>query len=307
MEVGMAKSRYDEIHDKYHTILSTKQGTRYEILTAFLLKKLEQDEVVIHDLELSGDSGVKHQIDVTVRSKEGNLRRILIECKDFDVSGDKVGLDIIRNFSAVVDDIHPDESIILTCNGFTRDAQKFAKHKGIKLAVLREFKESDWEGRIKSIHLTFHIIGTSTPQVTFAVTNEEDRKKITDDIQSIKGGSAGLWRGQPVCLNLPGERVQVNDFIERKMKEVSWDSPRHVDMKVPLVDATIEVENRGGVPIAGLLIQFDIMRDTKFMKVTSDKVAELITEGFDENDLIVFDQDLKRFMVDANTGEIVER
>jgi hypothetical protein len=47
-----------------------------------------------------GTSDVSHKIDLHV-TVEGQSRRVLIECKDFDISGDKVGLPIVRNFWAV--------------------------------------------------------------------------------------------------------------------------------------------------------------------------------------------------------------
>jgi restriction endonuclease Mrr len=75
---------------------------------------------------------------------------VLIECKDFDISGDKIGLDIIRNFRSVLEDTKADEGVVVTCNGFTTDAQKYAA-KGVKLLVLRAFERADMVGRIKTV------------------------------------------------------------------------------------------------------------------------------------------------------------
>jgi hypothetical protein len=60
----MSRSRYDELHDKYDAILTTKSGTRYEHLAAMVFKALEESTAVIHDLSLLGESDVSHQIDV---------------------------------------------------------------------------------------------------------------------------------------------------------------------------------------------------------------------------------------------------
>jgi hypothetical protein len=107
------RSCYDELHDRYNTILTTKGGTRYEILAAFVFKALEAQNTVIHDLSLVGESEVAHQIDVLFERK----RRVLIECEDFDISGEKIGLDIIRNFRSVLEDTTADEGMVVTCNG----------------------------------------------------------------------------------------------------------------------------------------------------------------------------------------------
>jgi hypothetical protein len=37
-EATMARSRYDDLNDKYHALLSTKAGTRYERLAAIVFK-----------------------------------------------------------------------------------------------------------------------------------------------------------------------------------------------------------------------------------------------------------------------------
>lgn len=101
---------------------------------------LERDAVVIHDVEVVGTiTGVPHQIDVQIE-KDGLLRRILIECKDYDVRGEPVGLGVVRDFFGVVSDVRPDESWIVTCNDFTAPARKYAKGMGIKLATLRFFE-----------------------------------------------------------------------------------------------------------------------------------------------------------------------
>ena len=92
------KSSYDKLHDLHYEILTSKSGTRYERLTAFVFKALDKDNVVIHDLKLIGkDTEVKHQIDVIIE-KNKKKRRVLVECKDFDISSNKVGLGIVRNF-----------------------------------------------------------------------------------------------------------------------------------------------------------------------------------------------------------------
>ena len=115
----------------------------------------EERQTVVHDIKLVGSSDVAHQIDVTVEGS-GERKSLLIECKDFDVSGDKVGLSIVRDFWAVVDDTGPDEAWILTCNGFTSEALKFAKAKGIKCVVMRLYTDEDDRGRIKRIFLNMH-------------------------------------------------------------------------------------------------------------------------------------------------------
>jgi hypothetical protein len=53
------------LHDRYHKLLSSKAGTRYERLAAMVFKILEDHNVIIHDLKLVGDSTVAHQLSET--------------------------------------------------------------------------------------------------------------------------------------------------------------------------------------------------------------------------------------------------
>ena len=176
------RSRYDELHDQYTAIQTTKRGTRYERLAAVVFAALDKTSVVIHDLKVVGaDTGVSHQIDVHIESN-GRARHILIECKDFDVSGNPVGLGIVRDFWGVVDDVHPHESWIITCNDFTSDARRYAKGKGIKLATLRAFADADWEDRVQTIIVTmdFVYVATDRPDVRIRLSDEDDVRFAED-------------------------------------------------------------------------------------------------------------------------------
>lgn len=297
-------STYDRLYDQYWTTSSPKAGTRYERLVAFVLKALDLRREVLHDIKLIGDSTVKHQIDVTVA--DGNAKkRILVECKDFDISADKVGLGIIRDFSAVVDDTRPDEAIVITCVGFTADAQKFAKHKGIKLAVLREFKTEDWSGRIKTIHVTMRIMHITEPRVTLGLSEQAHIDKLQTDMVAEGMSSFGLQKGQPIYLNFDGERIQINEFLEKKLNEYSREQPGPVVLKVPLSGGTIEVKSRGSIPIQGIILEFEVLHADEHFEVTSNKIARLLLEGFEGKDLIVYEEDLKRLSIDESTGEII--
>ena len=209
----MSPSAYDNLHDKYFNIITNKSGTKYERLTAFVFKKLYELDTVIHDIKLIGETEVKHQIDVKIETSDGE-KRILVECKDFDISGDKVGLGIARNFWGVVDDINPDEAIIVTCNGFTRGAKKYAKGKGIKLALLREFLEDDWNNRIRSVGLEMNIYYPSEPEVRILIDNEETKKEFEKQYKqaNIQGGIVN--KNNNVYLNIDKKRIKLIDFIQ---------------------------------------------------------------------------------------------
>lgn len=152
-----------DIYNQYVADEKLKEGTKYERLAAIVYKSLNNMNVVLHDLRLSGTGKLaKHQIDITVENREFK-KRMLIECKDYDK---KIGIGVIRDFHGAVFQIKPDEAMVVTKVGFTKGAIKFAEDEDIKLIILREFNEDDWEGRMRTLHLQLNMTILDTPKIT---------------------------------------------------------------------------------------------------------------------------------------------
>ncbi|WP_143763378.1 restriction endonuclease [Methanothrix harundinacea] len=203
------------MHDKYNPIETTKAGTRYERLAAMVFRHIEKYGVVLHNRRLIRDTGVKHQIDVTINNND-NKRRVLVECKDFNLSGEKIGLPIIRDFWAVVDDIKPDDAIVLTCTGFTRDAILFAKMKGIRLAILRRFDEEDKENRIESINVNLHtILLHKSCSLKYYFPSQEDINNFKFQLMNAKIPVDNYcYSNAPIFLQINNETIQLGNFID---------------------------------------------------------------------------------------------
>ena len=298
------RSRYDELHDRYSKISSTKSGTRYERLAAFVFKALEQSGTVIHDFQLRGESGAAHQIDVTIE-RSGKRQRTLVECKDFDISGDKVGLGVIRDFYGVKADIKPDEAYIVTCNGFTKDAELYAKSKQIGLVILREFRESDWEGRLRQIDIHLKMVVPSQPRIHIEFKQDDDRQKIANDSQTVGISLNGLGRDQPVFFNTPEGRFQANDFVKRNMKFSGSTPPGAVEHDVDVSNITFEVDNLGSVELKCLKISYEIVHTEEIIEIGANKIAILLWQGIGSDNKVIWDDDLRRFKVDEATREVL--
>jgi hypothetical protein len=183
----MSRSRYDELHDRFEPILTGKSGTRYERLAAMVWKALHEQNIVVHDVRLMGDSQVSHQIDVKM-DLNGARHRTVMECKDFDVGGAKVRLGVVRDFRSVLEDTAADEGIVVTCTGFTRNARKYAKAKSIKLMVLRLFEGADMDGRIQTVRLSVRMRGATD----LTVEGRYGRRRCCDFSEAVDSG--GLWK-----------------------------------------------------------------------------------------------------------------
>jgi hypothetical protein len=301
-DISMERSYYDELHDKYEKINTTKKGTRYERLAALVFKKLDESGTVIHDLKLLGESGTESQIDVVIDSEEGR-KRTIIECKDLDASEKDVGIDIVRCFWAVVDDLKPDKGIILTCNGFTKNARVYAKHKGIKLAILRRFLEA---GLISGFNITIKILEWANPQPLMFFHNRANFDKWNNDLNVAGIKFQDIFKGnKPIYFHTSEGRYQINEYLDKLLNAYPRDKEGHVEYDVPVEGLAIEIEERGRIPIAKLTLKFDIVHSELFYQSVSDKIVELVLQFPDEEDLLIFDDDLKKFAIDLSTGEVI--
>lgn len=300
-----SRSRYDDLHDRLAPIETKKAGTRYERLVAFVQKSLDETAGVSHDLRLIGeDTQVKHQIDVTI-TKDNQRRRVLIECKDFDISGDPVGLGILRDFFGVVDDVKPDEAIVITCNGFTEDARRYAKGKNIKLAVLRAYKPEDDEGTIKSVEVTaeFSIPHDYNAFIEFA--SEAGRAAF---------GAAGTAdRSTEIYLMRPGrERTQLVVALDELFYDPELANDEVMDdgtrRKVfSLIACSVQCGSGTPIAISRVFIGYRLATETRTFVVHAPIVALILTPVGGDTDLLIFEETLKRYRIDAETGKVEPR
>lgn len=298
------RSRYDELHDYYYKLLSTKSGTRYERLAAVVFKYLEQSDTVIHDLKLLGDSGVSHQIDVVIE-RSGQRQRIVVECKDFDISGDKVGLGIVRDFYGAIADVKPDEAYVVTCNGFTSEAERYAKSMRIGLVVLREFCEADWAGRVRQINMHIVAIISSQPRIKIEFKQDNAWQKIDTDLQAIGINLSNWSPEQPVFFNTPNGRFQANNFIQQNMNYSVDTLPGLIEHDIDVSDITFEVANCGSVELKRLHISFEVLHNKETIQVGGERIAKLLLQGIGLDNKVVWDDDLRRFKIENSTGKIL--
>jgi hypothetical protein len=297
----MARSRYDELHDRFFPILSSKEGTRYERLAAVVLKALDEKNVVIHDFKLRGDSTVRHQIDVLIEVA-GVQKRVLIECKDFDKSKKAVGLGILRDFRSVVEDTNANEAFVLTCTGYTKPARKYAKAKNIKLAVMRIFEESDWEGRIKQVVVNLHIqMPPRLERVDLEFATPDQRTAFSDEAAAEGFAFPIIAIDSPVYLLTGTGKVQVVEYLNLEANKIPVPtSPTLHEINLDRAQWQIQV---GSNPphlfqrFTFVFRAFPIL--TQPLHIGMDRIAELILRGFGDDDIFVFADQLKRAKLDS--------
>lgn len=298
----------DTIYDQYIAEEKLKQGTKYEKLAAIVFKVLNETDNVVHDLTLRGDGkSAAHQIDVTVQSPHASSpNRILIECKDYD---SKVGIKVVRDFFGAVHQIKPDESFIVTTEGYTQMAKKFAEDEGINLAVLRDFKEEDWEGFIKSINIRGSMITINTPTLSWVAVNKEERDKFNAMANEEKGQTQNISTYETFFYDKEGN---IREDFQTVLSPIINRLPRNIN--TPTV-GRYEFDEVKYVKMAGLLVcvrgfDYEFTSNEHVFEIAVDageKVALLIFKVLNgEFEKIIFEQDLDKWTFDED-GKVIQK
>jgi hypothetical protein len=261
---------------------------------------------VTHDVKLVGEqTEVRHQIDVRVL-RRGVDRRVLIECKDFDVSEQPVGLGIIRDFYGVVADVKPDEAFVITCNRFTDEAMLYAKGMNIKLAILRNWKIEDDEGLITAVHITGRI---GVPH-DYRITIDFEGGQQEGDVGI--GHDPHADHESPLYLLRPGQEpeqlVQAVDRMFRARASAGEDlGGNRWAITFPLSGCRIQQADHQPAPVRAIRLEYAIYTHIMEFEVRSPIVSLILTEIGEGDDLLILEEDLKRFSIDSTTGEVVAR
>lgn len=121
----------------------------YEEITRYIYETLGQEygiKIVGYGdgFKIKGMSGVDHQIDILTEQSNGKcFYRTVIECKYWKK---KINKDIIMKLSSIMEDSEIEKGIIVSKEGFTRDALGYARHKNIEVVQLREAVKDDRNG-----------------------------------------------------------------------------------------------------------------------------------------------------------------
>jgi hypothetical protein len=133
-------SAADDLHQRLFGYAPDKPGTAYERLAALVLAGLGWKDVT-HDTKLRPEGRrAEHQLDVTATSADGLVRRLLVECKDWNK---KVGKKTLDALVGVRDQGDFGAAMAVTTVGFTSGAVDVAVDEDLAMVVLREPRDDD--------------------------------------------------------------------------------------------------------------------------------------------------------------------
>lgn len=297
----------ETIYNEHIAEEKLKQGTKYEKLAAVVFKILNSNDTVIHDLTLRGDGkNAAHQIDVTIQNQGSKVaKRILIECKDYEST---VGISIVRDFFGAISQIKPDEAFIVTTKGYTKGARSFAEDEGIKLALLRAFKEEDWEGRIKAVHISSTVTTMNPPKLSWIVANELEAEKFhananPDEVNKIQGTSTSetFFYNE---MGIPQENFQ--SVLEPIFSTIPLDSDNLNSGKYEF--NTIKYVKLASVLVGVKGFHYEVTSSRSTFKTIANqgsRIALLVFKVLEGDlDKLIFDQDLDKWTFD-DEGKVI--
>ena len=112
----------------------------YELFAKAIYEELLKEQGITvevkHNQNIQGKA-TKHQIDVYWEYKvDGELKRVAIECKNYDSRKNPVSIGRVRDFYGMLADIGNINGIMVTKRKYQKGAKKYAKYYGINLMTL---------------------------------------------------------------------------------------------------------------------------------------------------------------------------
>ncbi len=157
------------------------------------------------DCRYTGKSGVVHQIDVLAAHSDGIHEYLTdIECKYWEKYIDK---DIVMKVKSIVEDCNFSKGIVVSKNGFSKDAIQYAENVGIGLVELREMSDEDWTGRIR------HIILQGV--ISYPILTDVQLELLDTSFSSNNTEMRWKDNAKNIIIEYPsGDRISLASFIE---------------------------------------------------------------------------------------------
>jgi hypothetical protein len=104
-----------QLHQSLFGYVPDKPGTAYERIGAVVLAMLGWGDVIHDSKERPAKRQAIHQLDITAHDPAGEVRRLLVECKDWNR---RVGQGTLNALVGVRDQVGADAAAVVTTEGF---------------------------------------------------------------------------------------------------------------------------------------------------------------------------------------------
>ncbi|MBY3522806.1 hypothetical protein GFL85_27215 [Rhizobium laguerreae] len=265
------------------------KGTEYEQFVQTVYQMVINSEgveniTVQHNTKLTGKSGCEHQIDVYWEFRvAGQTYRTAIECKAFNES---VSIGRVRDFYGVLADVPGLSGVFATLVGYQSGAKRYADHYGISVKELRAPTETDWNGRVKTIVMTFHIVVPEITKFTPQISQSFLDAMQPDEEISF---TAGLSTHEKIVYGPPGTTSSYSYEDLRQMLPHGHDSEKDLTYRLSLPHHIFKIDGRH-LPIDGVDFVYDVNVEKETMTLDGGAFAKAIIKDAVTGELKFIDQ-----------------
>jgi len=184
----------DDFFEKIYGFKPKKRGGGYELLVGAVLKILNQDATVSHNVFVKSEySNDTYQVDNLLKKEH---EEVFVEVKDYS---EKVGRPDVTKLSGALLCLPLDKGIVATTKGFTRNAKQYvddcAKNpnaKPIDLYIIRAVLDKDLKGRISEIQVQIFIEGMDFSKAIFTPHFTEEAFSMLQKMGYAKGTQVNI-------------------------------------------------------------------------------------------------------------------
>lgn len=291
-------SAADELHERIFGFVPPKAGTAYERLAAVVLAELGWESVE-HETRLRPEGRrAEQRLDVTATHPDGSIRRLLVECKDWNR---EVGKGTMDALVGVRDQAGFNAAMAVTTKGFTAGAVDVAVDENIAIVLLREPRPD--EHFVMGFKLEVFPVGSEWSNVQILVS---------PDAEAVNEGQQGGMSTEDHLLYLDGKPAEtLGEVLEAQSggleegvfeREVQFEDGRLAPMSA----------DQPPIPIVGIKWTETVAKSSP--QVTEEHetgkpclvVEQLNGDGQPERPRLVVDRHLNAWDI-AEDGTVVER
>jgi len=234
------------------------KGKKYEEFVQSIYEAILSEDgclniiVEMNKTNMIGVSGLAHQIDIYWEFEIGENRyQTAIECKNF---ASPVPIGKIRDFHGVLTDLPKLNGIFVSSNGFQKGAIQYAETYGIALKEIRETRDEDFDGRIKEIHLTSHVITTcisrfeTIPTKSYLASIPEGQEVRLEFEGTNYDPLIFNARSEPLASYADIQDSLPNNRISEKGKKWVWKKP----------DSYFKNSDGSFIPLEAVYVEYDV-------------------------------------------------
>ena len=293
------KTPIDELHEALFGFVPKKDGVAYERLSAVVFAGLGWVDVEHDRLERQPNKRAAHQLDVVCRRADDSVRRLIIECKDWDRT---VGQGVIVHLVGVRDQVKADAVAVVTRKGFKKGALGVAADAGVTLVRLRPYEAERDDGTwIQNVNVTMRMGFPVFVDVEFVTAS-------ASDAQALQGVRTPDWMS--VC-DMQGELAETfQELWQTGSMEDQADGTRRGSLDLP--DRRMVQSHDGTwIPIQGIRWTQKIIETEETINVAAKGKPLLVLQQLDEKGNAAFgkviaDERLSVWEIDAS-GNVSSR